>query len=223
MKNAFKRFTGLIDARNLRERALLFIAGLVGVFMIWQHLLMDPLNSRQERLSMELDALKTRVSTSQINIQTLAQGGRRDPDAQNRQRLSQLQDQLRQMDETITRLTDDLIAPRAMARVLEDLLHQERGLQLVSMQNHLHTRQLATPESTDDAQVGEPTPVVYQHGLTLEFTGSYEATLRYLKRLEGLSWAVFFDELDVQMEHYPKARVRITVYTLSLEEGWLRV
>ena len=57
----------------------------------------------------------------------------------------------------------------------------------------------------------------------LVFTGSYLDTLRYIQALEALPWRLFWDELDIHTEDYPKARVRMVISTLGLDAALLGV
>ncbi|MCI0590119.1 MAG: MSHA biogenesis protein MshJ, partial [Gammaproteobacteria bacterium] len=63
----------------------------------------------------------------------------------------------------------------------------------------------------------------YMHGLRMEFEGGYLDTLDYLRKLEALPWAFFWDSVDFKVEKYPKALGSITVYTLSLDANWIGV
>ena len=64
---------------------------------------------------------------------------------------------------------------------------------------------------------------MYRHGLQLELEGSYLATLAYLKALQALPWEFYWDEVRLQVDKYPTAKITIVVHTLSLTEGWIGV
>jgi MSHA biogenesis protein MshJ len=65
--------------------------------------------------------------------------------------------------------------------------------------------------------------LVYKHGIELTVEGAYLDLLRYQERLEKLPWHMFFARTSVDSSDYPKVRMTITLYTLSLEEAWLVV
>jgi MSHA biogenesis protein MshJ len=66
-------------------------------------------------------------------------------------------------------------------------------------------------------------PKIYRHALRLELQGSYNDTLDYIERLEQLPWGLAWETLDIHMQRYPKARIILHLYTLSLKEEWLGV
>ena len=70
---------------------------------------------------------------------------------------------------------------------------------------------------------GPGAPRLYRHTLRIEFEGDYLATLRYLQAIEGLSRRLFWVGFEFEVRRYPKARVVLTVETLSLQKGWIGV
>ena len=59
--------------------------------------------------------------------------------------------------------------------------------------------------------------------MQIEFEGSYLETLKYMSQLEALSQKFYWGSVDFVIEEYPRARVTITVNTLSLSEAWIGV
>jgi len=64
---------------------------------------------------------------------------------------------------------------------------------------------------------------LYRHGVKLVFEGDYMTTMAFLESLEQKSWRFFWQSLQYDVEKYPKARVTLTLYTLSPERAWLGV
>jgi len=139
------------------------------------------------------------------------------------------------VDQRLRALTVDLIPPREMARVLEAVLARDRGLRLLRLEN-LGTRPLVEPaaEGGDGQAEGRQAaagpapedeaatvPRIFRHDLRMEFEGTFLDTLRYLQALERLPWRFYWDSVTLEVERHPRARVRIQVHTLSLEEGWI--
>jgi MSHA biogenesis protein MshJ len=79
---------------------------------------------------------------------------------------------------------------------------------------------IASAAGVDDASndVG-----LYRHGVKLVFEGDYMTTMAFLESLEQKSWRFFWQSLQYDVEKYPKARVTLTLYTLSPERAWLGV
>ena len=64
---------------------------------------------------------------------------------------------------------------------------------------------------------------VYKHRLVIEMEGTFSGTVDYLESLESLPWQLYWDEIDYQVARYPLARVKILLYSLGPEEGWVGV
>lgn len=213
-----------IDALSLRERALLFAAVLVVLFMLWNQLFFAPLEQRRAQLSKRLEATSTQLAQINRQVSTLAAQGQQDPNRALQARLQRLREEHAGLDERLESVTLGLVPPRDMARVLEEVLERQQALTLVHLEN-LGAEPLFEParevDNTEKAAHGLPR--LYRHGLRIEFQGTYQGTLDYLQALEALPHNLFWGGLELRVTEYPMARVGLTVYTLSLREGWIGV
>jgi len=66
-------------------------------------------------------------------------------------------------------------------------------------------------------------PQIYKHGILIELSGSYTATLQYLRMLENLQWKFYWEAMRFEIEDYPTAKISIVINTLSLNKDWVRV
>ena len=66
-------------------------------------------------------------------------------------------------------------------------------------------------------------PGLYRHGLRVEFFGGYLETIAYLRALESLQSRFLWEALAFDVEQYPRSRVAITVYSLSLDDAWIGI
>ncbi|MEX1056410.1 MAG: hypothetical protein WED11_01660, partial [Natronospirillum sp.] len=117
----------------------------------------------------------------------------------------------------IAQVTDSLISPEQMVRVLRDLLAQQDGLALIRLQTLPAT---TTEGVAPDAAAGTQ---VYRHAITLELQGSYNAVARYLRSVEQSEFRVYWSDMKYVVDAYPTGRLTLTLYTLSAQEGWLNV
>ncbi|MGD2168279.1 MAG: hypothetical protein PVF63_09240, partial [Gammaproteobacteria bacterium] len=117
--------------------------------------------------------------------------------------------------------TGDLVDPAQMRLVVQELLRQQRGLQLVRTHNLPAAALLEPSENRDAEQSGESN--LYLHGLVIELEGSYLELLAYLKSVEQLPWRIFFGRLDIESLDYPRMKIILELNTLSLEREWLGV
>ncbi len=218
MKERWTQLLERIDALELRERALLFITVLFGFGMLWQQLLLGPMEMEQKQMLAQIDRLHQEVDKLDREYQAIIERANHDPDAENRVLLNRYQGRDAELEERILDSVAGLIDPKQMARMVEQVLQGRRALTLVSMQSLPATPLLELAD--EEMMEGEG---IFRHGLRLQLEGDYLAALDYLKALEALPWSLKWDAVEVEMQEYPRALITITVYTLSLEEDWLGV
>lgn len=225
MKAKLQLLANWIDTLSIRERGILLLALIIAVFLIWDRVLLDPMDKQAKELKVKLkkqnkDLVRVRAQQQQVLERSAA-----NPDAENLKQIAALKKVMQELDVKLQGMTVDLITPRQMATVLEEVLTRETDLQLVSVES-LPPLALTDTED-DDARSKKRSktvlPGVYQHALKIEFKGSYISTLHYMQELEKLSRRFYWGSVDFVVEDYPQARVTITVNTLSLNEAWIGV
>ena len=102
-----------------------------------------------------------------------------------------------------------------MGTVLEAILARQQGLVLHSLSS-LDPKPLPLEEKTGLAPI-------YRHGLRIEVDGGYLDLLQFVQALERMPWAFIWEDMQIEVEEHPRSRLRLTLYTLSLGEGWLGV
>lgn len=226
MKSAMKmlwldHYRARFDALAPRERVAVSLLMLLSVWMFFYLLFVEPEMQQAEALSRKIDGTAVQARATEQQIDLFQKRLKRDPDAQNRQRLTRLKRQKQQINKQLQVKMQGLIAPAQMAQVLEAVLTQTRTLKLEKLKN-LPVRPLLKDSLNKkkplSADVG-----VYQHGLQIEFQGSYLEMLAYLKLLKTLPWNFYWDSIKVTMDRYPQAKILMTVHTLSLAPGWIGV
>ena len=236
LREKYIHLASLFDARNIRERVL--IAGLVAAVMIniWLFLFHDHLATAQQKLGIELATLKQKIETIDTQYNILVKTKLDDPDRDLKKRLSLAQQHIDKLDSQLQIKMKGLILPTQMAKILEQVLSQQTNLHFMRIQSLAAKPLLVkTPEinnkaeqnSNSDTQAIESPEFtdigVYQHGIEMEFSGSYLETLGFLKQLKQLPWNFYWDDVLFDVVKYPKSTVIIRVHTLSLKEGWLGV
>lgn len=133
------------------------------------------------------------------------------------QQIQRLQRDIERTNQAIMAVTDDLISPDQMVRVIRRLLDRQSGLHITSLETlPVTTTQGLVPGQADGTQL-------YRHAIQLELEGSFNATARYIQALENSEWRIYWDNLAFEIDQYPRGKVSIRLYTLSSEEGWLSV
>lgn len=218
-----------IDNLTIRERAAI-LAGVLAVFYtLWSVFLMQPLENQQKIIKAELQQKQATQVGLNAQVQKIIEDNSKDPNIELENRLQVLKKELNEINANIQVSTAHLVSPKNMAKILETVLFKIGSLSLVSAKG-LGANALIEQGKEEKAQTNDADKVqtedmsnAYRHGLRIEFVGDFMSTLRYLRELEALDWKFFWDSLELNVEEYPKSRVSIEVFTLSLDKNWIDV
>jgi MSHA biogenesis protein MshJ len=127
-----------------------------------------------------------------------------------------------------------MVSAELMPTLLQDVLRQHHGLQLVELRT-LPATSLVERTAKDDkpAKPGELPAVdaggqggernLYKHGFELTVRGSYPDFVQYLEQLERLPMRMYWGKVTMNADDYPKVTLTVTIYTLSLDKAWLAI
>lgn len=202
----------------------LMIATVLGVLI--HMIFIDPLLTKQSRLTRQLQDQEARIAALQMVAQTSVTQRRIDPNAENRARLAALNGRLAMIDKELGDLGSRVVPPQQMPRLLQNLVAQNQGLQLASVKT-IPASDLIT-ESVPAAGAGSTSSIVtkvpiYKHGVEIQVIGGYHDLLRYMTQLENSPWRMYWNDAHLKVENFPLSRLTLKVYTLSLEKSWLSV
>jgi MSHA biogenesis protein MshJ len=210
-----RRYAERIDALTLRERVLIFIAAaLVLVAFVYLGLI-APLMEKDKRLSREVARRQTELAMLQTQLQAMARTGEMRPDDANRAKLEGLQRDIAQLDQQIAEAASRFTSPRHMRDVLQQVLARNSRLQLVDLKT-------LPVDLFGNSDARGPRPI-YRHAFELTVSGAYLDLYAYLRQLEGLPTRLYWRKADLAAGDYPKAVLKLTVYTLSFDRSWMSV
>ncbi len=221
MKRRFRTLAARVDAWSVRERALLLMALVVVSISLWDMLLNQPLLGRQETLTRREESLVGELEALSGALER--QAGAAIPSEDPHRRMERLRLDIQALDREMRGLTRRLVPPGQAVRILEDLRVRGDQLELVAIQSVPPEPFFTEEELAQASARGETVSQLYRHGLVLRFRGSYLGVMRYLEDVQGLDLNVFWDALELEVAEYPEAQIRLTLHTLSAEEGWLGV
>jgi len=213
-----------INHLSLRERTMVFGAGVALLGMAWQTLLMDPLAHRARSARQQLLEVGQRLDAAGVAVSTAAQS----PAVKALIRNRALDQRLAQLDSELTQAAHGYVAPERVAELLGELISRQQGLTLISLRN-LPVESLALRNNgLGGAPAANATPEVrdrgpFLHPLELIVSGDYPSIVNYLKGLEQLPWRLHWERLELQVERYPANRVRLVIGALSLSRDWMSV
>lgn len=203
LNNLLQKFAAL----TRREQWMLVATLLVALLGGWYAFLYIPVMRERASYQQQLIAIETQLATQQQTAIQLQNRYGLDPDVSKKNQLVALKAEYQRLQKQIQLLNKKFVPPALMAKALNDLLKQNKQLTLIKLET-LPVKQQQ---------------LMYQHGLVLQFSGSYLATLDYLKSLEEMPWNFIWDGIDYQVTNYPVAEITLRVHTLSLERSWLDV
>ena len=215
MRDLFKRYTERIDNATLRERVMLFAAASLVIIFVVHAVLVQPLRGKQRRLGADIAQKESELRTIQGGLQRMLQAQSADPDVRNRERIAQLQLEVKSLDASIAEEQGRFTPPQRMRQVLEGMLEREKRLQVLVMKT-LPVSDLSAPRG----QVGRK---VFRHGMEITLEGSYLDLYAYLRGLEALPTQLYWGRAEMSVAEYPVATLKLTVYTLSFDQAWLVV
>ena len=199
---ALAAFLDKIDALTPRERVILFLLLLAGLWAALDGLLLHPMDLAIQAKEKALSAIGERMTLAQNALNQNAV----DPTTQAKMRLESARKTLDARMHAHSRL----VAARDMVQVLQGLLHTQPGLRLVSLKT-------LPPEA-----VGLPA-ALFRQGVRIRLAGSYENLVHYMEGLEGQPVSFYWGSAELDARHYPEIELSLTLYTLSTEQIWLTV
>lgn len=227
MSAAWSRLAERFNKLQERERLMVFLAGIVVIVGIGFLLAIDGGLTRQKVLKDDVARQQQELAQLQAQNVELARTLAQDPDAASRQRIEQLRAELSGYESELLGVQQGLVAPERMVRVLEGMLAGDNRVRLVSLKT-LPVSSLVEPAAGPDgatpaAAAADEKKLVYKHGIELTVEGSYPDLVEYQARLEKLPWRMFWARSRLDAAEYPRVRLTLTLYTLSLDKAWLVV
>lgn len=226
MKERIQALADRFESFSVRERALISLAVFAVLFLLWDTFLMSPEEMHQKQMIGKMHSTNNKIAQLSTDLNTMTEVKRGGDDSQVRARIEEVKRLLASLEKQEQEMTVEFIRPQQMAGVLKDMLASEGKLVLRSLES-LGASPLFPPEPNQGQAQGNlpraTSPTVYKHGMRVVFEGDYFSTKDFLHSLESMPWRFFWDNVEYQVIKYPRARVTITIHTLSLETGWIGV
>lgn len=211
MRDQIQQLLDRVDALELRQRIMLLLICLAIMFLIMDTLAIQPAIKQQK-------VQRQAISDWELKLDVLRERAGMLPDHPANSSASRHADilaRLNTLNAQIQEKMGGLLAPEQAVEVLKQVLEQEQGLSLVEV--NAGSQSLTDAELPGDDEIVDIGINRYQMQLQLE--GSYLATLRYLRALEGLPWKFFWEGVEYEVIEHPTARITLDLYTLGLAGG----
>ncbi len=223
MKDRINAWAERFEAFSLRERAMMSLAVIALMFMLWDASLMSPEEVKQKQIVAKMHDTNQQSEMLNLQIREMSAALEGGQARHINSRVTELRKLLAELKQKQKELTVEFIQPAQMAGVLRDMLAADSDLVLTRLES-LGAEPLFPPSENEAGEVeGLHQPGIFKHGMRIVFEGDYFSTLKYLQALEAMPWRLYWDNVEYHVLEYPRARVAITVHTLSLHEGWIGV
>jgi len=230
---SFKNLADRIDAMSLRERAMIFGGILAVLFIVAFNVIFAPMRTEQATLEKATTVKFGQTGKLHAEAKRMSEELVQDPNAVHRARIAELKAVLAATETEVAAVTRGLVSPKDMARMVEQILATNRGVQVVRVENLPSLSLLdppadpAKPPPAAARPAPPPAPAggigLYRHGMRIQVKGNYLDIIRVLRSMEGLPWKVFWGEVSVKTEKYPQSHVTVVIYTLNQDRAWIGI
>lgn len=219
---AFTKQTAKLAAwlERLSPRERWLVTGAAGAIlaMLWQLVLMDPLNARGAAVQARLAELEAESATAAAAYEE-ALGISSGPEAvAQAAELRTLRDREAQLSAKMRERAGALVAPTAMVALLRDLIERHPGISLVRLRNLP-----VQPLGNATAATGTARAPFYLHEVEMVFEGDFASVMAYTHALERVPWAFYWKSLDFSVVAYPKNRVTLVLGVVSDQPTWMKI
>ncbi|MDF0535223.1 MSHA biogenesis protein MshJ [Shewanella sp. A32] len=204
------------DHLSRRERVMVALA----CWLVIAVVLYLPLESWWQKhllQQQQLHAAEKMVKGNTEQISLMQNRLAQDPNQPLRTQLAQLKQQIAAQDQRLNNETVDLIPAERMPSLLTKLLAQTQGVKLEAFHSVAPTPLLVV----GDDQHGQMN--LYSHGINLTFDGDYFSVLKFIRTVENMPEKLYWQSLDYQVQQFPKASVKLALYTVSINKDFISV
>lgn len=245
MKFSYSKIAARIDDMTLRERGLMFAAGVMVLMMLPYSLVIDPALKTQRRLLDQIQKDQSQISSLGNEIRKLALEQSDAPNSANREKLRALDESLALVEREIEASRSQLVPADRISTLLRGVLSKTGRVTLVSISAASGTPALERSSGTSPgeerasaggAQVATATtgpqagttPAqesaasdfgLYRRGVQLIVRGTYLDLVQLLGDLEKLPWRMLWGKAELKLDQYPAVTLKVTLYTLSNDKA----
>ena len=220
---------------SAREQKIVLSTFVVVLSLLGYMLMIEPLVlSSIQLLEEESQLVKTNTLLTE-QIEKTKNRETSNPNLALEVQLKKLLEESQASQNKIDLLTQSLVAPKQMVGLLEKVLTQDKQLKLISLsnlpeeamsiegRNLTNTSDASGASDASDNGTDSNEALIYRHTFEIELEATYDSAVSYLKRLDSLPWQLFWQDLKYESTVYPKGRLSLRVYTLSMSQEVLGV
>lgn len=239
----WQRLAARIDALNQRERILAFAALLAVLAFLAETAMLGPLQRRQDALRSRIVQQRSDTAAVDAEIVQKLEASRADPDAPLHMHLQDVRGETERLGSELRAMQHGLVAPERIAPLLESILRANGRLKLVAVRTlpvdplsaldpagatrdgapRMPQAAPAAPPQDAAKPAADAPELLFRHGVEVTARGSYLDMVDYMAALEALPTQLFWGKAQLEVEQYPTVRLTLTLYTLSLDDKWMKL
>ena len=205
------------NALSLRERALIGVVVLAGIGFSGWIFYAEPTLQKIQFQNDENRKISKEVSVTLATIRGIRKRISEGVNTEKEQRLAQLKQELKLVEDRLRLKTIELIDPEDMFQLMSRLIYRESNLKLLTLKR----RKVKPAITVSEEQKGDVG--IYRHELEVKFSGKFADILKYMQSMEALDWKLIWDEIEIVSSDYPVITVKLVISTLSTRKEWVGV
>jgi MSHA biogenesis protein MshJ len=212
-----------VDGLSVRERILIVLTLITLLYFAWENIVFKQVWLSKDTLVSQVDNVGRKIQNVHGQIEHVTSKMKTNNYYDLLKQVKLLKTQNQEMKKQISSLASQLLPPSEMTNMLTHMLQDESKIRIVSMNNIPETPLFDRSETEGgEEESQDPNQLqVYQHGIQLVIEGEYFDIMNFLENLERIPWKLIWSSLNYKVSDYPNAQVTITLYTLSLHQGWI--
>lgn len=202
-----------IDARSGRERLLLTSVIVIILYITAFYIIQPKLIEKQIIAGNDINTYQSLTAKRSLAIHQIVTDQKNDTNTSMLQNIQRLKEKIKKIETNGGDLSNSFVDPEEMTAFIKSILREQK-LRILRLEN-------SPPETI--ASKNKNGADIYKHDLYIEISGRYQDHIRFLKKLEGLPWNIFWSELHLRADKPGKSTVSLALYTLNFNPAWLEI
>ncbi|WP_413112655.1 hypothetical protein [Thaumasiovibrio sp. DFM-14] len=208
------------QALSRRERSLLALLLLTAVAWLGGVGIVEPIYLKRLQQQQAFDTTEQQLIQHQELLASAQWQYKQDPDLELNRQISALKAREALLQQQLELQVRQLVSPAEMAALLEETLALAQNIEIISLRSL--PAQALTQDSDSEQQEAIQGGGYYLHPFSLTLSGRYRDIYTYLKALEAMPVAFYWQQFDYQVKRHPIAEVNLMLYTLGPRKEFIR-
>lgn len=204
-----------LDKLQLRERVLCLVLLVVAIYMVWDFVIYTPVMAKVNQNKTAISRTENEITRLQKENAQLLIRIKAASNSKLSKRYKSLQQRSAYLKELIAQYNVNDQGPKQLSILLGNIINESTDLKLEKIEN---AEQALLPKSRPDSPHNGKILDVYGYSIRMVLRGNFFSTLDFLRKMEDLPWAIYWDEINYQVSKYPMAKVTIQIHTLTADQ-----